>query len=201
MQPKNEKETRGKREVERRCVPLPTSAVPTRGRHLKEMDHMQRKGEKPRGTKDKGDDRQAPNLNNTRNKESREEKAPKGKGGKAQMGNLIREKQRYVPHDAWGTYVHDSQGVTHKLNSQETGRNKKALEGRRETAITKEPTRRMANTKDNGTYPTGASSKDTAEGYAHAWSKRKPQEPHTNVLTQKRRQGRKPRRAEGKLLR
>ena len=80
MQPKNEKETRGKREVERRCVPLPTSAVPTRGRHLKEMDHMQRKGEMPRGTKDKGDDRQAPNLNNTRNEESREEKAPKGRG-------------------------------------------------------------------------------------------------------------------------
>jgi hypothetical protein len=49
--------------------------------------------------------------------------------------------------------VHDSQGVIHKLNNQEKGRNKKALEGKRETAITKEPTRRMAYTKDNREAP------------------------------------------------
>jgi hypothetical protein len=54
------------------------------------------------GTKDKGDDRQAPKLINTRKKESREEKAPKGRGRKALRGNLIREKQRYVPHECMG---------------------------------------------------------------------------------------------------
>jgi hypothetical protein len=81
------------------------------------------------GTKHKGDDRHAPKLNNTRKKESREKKAPKGSGRKAPRGNLIREKQRYVPHEAWGTYVHDSHGVTHKLNNQEKGSNKNSPRG------------------------------------------------------------------------